>query len=140
MTEPELAVTINGTRWYRNPNRHENAPVYRGVTGICAALPKEAIPRWAAKTVAEYAVDHIQSWWELPPADAVDLLKHVPWQQRDRAAARGTTVHTVIEKMIDGQEFTVEASVEPWVDAARRFVDDTKPDPEWMERSCFNEK
>ena len=105
MTTPELAVDINWTRWYRNPNRHENRPVYRGVTGVVAALPKEAIPRWAAKEVAEYAVSYSEQWLGLPAHEAVDLLKGYPWRYRDRKAATGSEVHAVMEKMLAGEEF-----------------------------------
>ena len=140
MTDPAMASTVNGTRWYRNPNRHEGALVYRGVTGITSALPKEAIPRWAAKTVAEYAVSYVNQWTELPAWEALDLLKNVPWRNRDRAAARGTEVHKVIEGLIQGLEYDVEAELEPWINAARAFVESARPEPEAMERTVYNER
>jgi hypothetical protein len=140
MTNPRLAVDVNYQRYYRNPNRHGGAPVYPSVTNICNRLPKYGLPRWAANVVAEYAVSYLESWQQLPAMDAVDLLKRVPWQTRDRAAAKGTEVHAVIEKMIAGEEFTVEAQIQPWIGGAQKFVNECLPRPLLMEATCYNEK
>jgi hypothetical protein len=139
VTDPKLAVDVNRTRWYRNPNRHENAPLYRGVTGIVAAAPKEGIPRWAANTVAEYAVSYMDQWRDLPAMDAVDFLKRVPWRTRDRAAARGTEIHAVMERLMTAQPLGVPVELEPWIQGAERFVQECFPEPELMETTCFNE-
>ena len=140
VTSPRWAVDVKGTRWYAHPGKHNLEPRWRGVTGVIAALPKEAIPRWAAKSVATYAVERLVDWRELPAYEAVDLLKRVPWQERDRAAARGSEIHSIIEKMINGVPFEVERAIEGWVDAAGRFVEQVRPEPALMETTVFNEK
>lgn len=140
MTSPALAETIRGLRWYRNPNRHENQLIYRGVTSTCGALPKYAIPHWAARTVAEYAVCYMGSWRDLPAMDALDLLAGIPWKTRDRAGARGNEVHAVIEAILSGERYEVEATVEPWIASARSFIDDFHPEPELMEFTGYAEK
>jgi len=110
------------------------------VTGIVNALPKGGLTTWAANSVAEYAVTHMQAWEHLPHADAYDLLRRVPWQTRDRAAASGSEVHAVIERMVAGEDYTVEADIEPWIDAAKRFVEEVRPAPELTETTVYNER
>ena len=159
MTSPRWAVDIGGTRWYRHPTKHNGEPRWLSVTHTVAALPKEAIPRWAAKAVAEWAVDHQDQWRSLPRDDwketeegfdgkarkvthkgAVSVLKAKPWEERDRAAERGSTVHAVIEKMLAGEPYAVEAATFPWVAAARRFVDEVRPEPRLTEVSIYNDE
>src|SRR5215472_732107 len=139
MTTPELAVEVNHVRWYRNPNRHENRPVYRGVTGISSAMPKEGLKYWAANTVATYAIANLDAWRGLPANDAYDLLRKTPWTTRDRAAATGSEVHAVLERMLAGEAYEVEASVEPWIAGLWRFVNECHPKPALLEATCFNE-
>jgi hypothetical protein len=140
MTNPRLAVAINSKRWYRNPNRHDGQPVYAGVTDTCGALPKYGIPYWAANTVAEYAVSYMENWSGLPAMDAYEHLRKVPWRTRDRAAAKGTEVHAVVEHLIRGEGYGVEAEVLPWVEAAQLAVRELAPRPVMMEATCFNER
>jgi hypothetical protein len=140
MTSPKWAVDINRTRWYRHPTRHQSQPVYRSITSVVGALPKAALPNWAANTVAEYAVTHLDAWEKLPASDAYDLLRRVPWQNRDRAAAKGSEVHEVMDAMMHGVEFEVEATIEPWIDAASAFIRDTGPTPLYTETTVYNER
>ena len=140
MTSPKWAVDINRTRWYRHPTRHGGKPVYRSITSVVGALPKPALPTWAANTVAEYAVLHNDVIAGLPADDAYQLLKNIPWQNRDRAAGRGSEVHQVIDNMVNGQDYDVEASVEPWIAAATTFVKEVRPEPELTETTVYNEK
>jgi hypothetical protein len=163
MTSPRWARDVEDryghkTRWYAHPTKHNGEPVWRSVTHTIAALPKEGIPRWAARTVAEYAFDHPDQWRHLPREDweeqvetaagrqkkvrhkgAVSTLKGVPWLVRDQAAARGSEVHDVVEKMINGQDYTVEAEVYPWVAAAQEYVARCRPRPRLTEVSIYND-
>jgi hypothetical protein len=163
MTSPRWARDVedrygNKTRWYAHPTKYGGQPRWRSVTHTIAALPKEGIPRWAARTVAEYAFDHPDEWRHLPREDweeqvetaagrqkkvihkgAVSTLKGIPWQVRDQAGARGSEVHDVVEKMINGEDYTVEAEVYPWVAAAQEFVARCRPRPRLTEVSVFND-
>jgi hypothetical protein len=139
-TDPELAVDIDRVRWYRNPNRHDNAPVYRGVTSVTGALPKPALLAWKAWQTARYAVDNKNAWLNMPDEEAIEWLGQSTNRETNRAAAKGTTVHTVIEKMLRGENFDVEARVAPWIGAAQAFVDDFQPEPGLTERTIFNDK
>ena len=76
---------------------------YRRVTTFLRGIPKNWLGNWAAKSVAEFAVEHRESWGELPKTDAVKLLKGAPWSKRDDAGDRGTAVHETVEAIVRGQ-------------------------------------
>ena len=103
--------------------------LYPRVTKILGNLPKPALVPWAAKCVAEFAVQHKSSWMGLPEAAAIRMLKTEPMQQRDDAAAAGTAVHKAVEAHVTGQESPGELGErEAKIFAhAQRFLDDYKP-------------
>ena len=140
MANPRLSVEINRRRWYRNPNRNEGQPVYWSVTTVVKALPAPGLVHWAANSVAEYAVSHMQDWADLPAMEAAKKLARSPYDQRDQAGLRGTELHTIMERRMGGEDFALEASVDPTLAAAMAFVEEAKPEPEMVETSVFNEK
>ena len=75
----------------------------RRVTTFTGGMPKPWLGRWAAKMVAEFAIEHQDQWSDLPKTDAMKLLKTVPWSKRDDARDRGTAVHNTIEAMVNGR-------------------------------------
>lgn len=91
---------------------------YRRVTTFCDGIPKGWLGAWAAKMVAEYAVEHRESWAELPADDAVKLLKGAPWSKRDKAGDRGTAVHNTIEALTRGEPLPANLTTEDEVDCA----------------------
>ena len=75
---PELkTVTIAGSRFYEHPVTGSQVP---GVTTVIDTLSKPALPRWAAKETATFAVANRKSWEGLDDAAAIDLLKGAPWR------------------------------------------------------------
>ena len=140
MAGPKFAADIDGVRRYRNPNRHDNGYVYWSVTNVTGALPKPALIRWAAKLTAETAVEQIEAWSHMPAYEAVDWLKKAPYRNRDRAAAKGTTIHAVIDHILHGRSYEVEASIEPWIGAAMKFVQEARPRPERTETTTYDER
>lgn len=103
-----------------------------GVTTICGVLDKPALPRWAAKSVAEYVADHrdaIDHLYDMGRAPMVDALKVVPWERRDSAAARGTTLHDIADQIVRGQDVDVPDSLVPVVESAVRFMEDWHIEP-----------
>lgn len=72
--------------------------------------------------------------------DAIDWLKNSPYRRRDRAGERGTNIHAVIDKMLRGERYDLEAEVSPWVNAAMHFMDDLRPRPERTETSIYDER
>lgn len=110
-----LGYTIDGKRYPR-------------VTSILGCLNKPALVGWAARCVAEYAVQNKGAWIDLPTLEAVKLLKGIPDSKRDKAADRGSVIHHVIDAYLKKQslpdfnedEFAVALS-------ADAFLNDHQP-------------
>lgn len=96
MTTPTVTtITIAGKRHYEHPITRQQVP---SVTSIIGVLDKPALPRWAAKEVAAFAVGNKASWVNLPDDAANDMLKSAPWRMRDKAADTGTNAHSILEQ------------------------------------------
>jgi len=97
-----------------------------GVTTVLGVLNKPAIPKWAAKSVAEFVADNrrmVEGLYDAGRAPLVAALKEVPWQRRDEAADRGTSFHDYAERIAAGQEIDVPDEFVPLVESALRFMD-----------------
>jgi hypothetical protein len=103
MTGPRNATTLKtGGRFYDWKGER-----FWSTTTVIGALNKPAIPAWAAKRAAEFAVDQSDNWLGLVRTGqkqaAVDLIKGAPWRERDAAADIGTAVHKAVELYTLGQ-------------------------------------
>jgi hypothetical protein len=100
-----------------------------GVTTIINnGIPKPALKAWGERTVAEYAVDNHKLVTELLDRDdrdgAIQLLKGAPFRSTDKAARRGTEVHGLAERIINGEEVEVPVELAGHVDSYLQFLDD----------------
>lgn len=151
MTDPALASSSSNGRVYRDnlPNcslltqlgyQHTPDADYPSVTAVLSGgVPKPALVPWASKLIAEYAVDSRERWAELDRDAAVDLIKRAADRQRDAAARRGTSVHSIVEKLAAGQVVpTIGDDLEPWIQSARQFVAEFRPAVIWSETTVFN--
>jgi len=103
-----MTLVRKETRYGHN-YRLDSKPVKGVTTLINAGYPKPALPRWSAKTVAEFVADRpdqVEALRAMGRAPMIDALKAVPWESRDVAAARGTDVHALADRIIHGQEVT----------------------------------
>ena len=120
MTAPKYASRGNGgIRTYTFDDLPGTA--FPSVTSIIGMLDKPALRPWGQKLVAEYAVDHRESWQDLPRADAVDLLKGVPYRTSTRKADLGSIAHDALDT---GVTVDPDAPEAPYVAAGRRFLAD----------------
>lgn len=114
------------------------------VTTALKGVPKDFLSRWAAKTVARHALDHISTL-------AIDVEHHgygptlamlagVPDHKRDTAAVRGTEVHTLAERYISGEEVEVPAELMPYVRGYAQYIEDWNPYSIHEELMCANRK
>lgn len=102
MTTPALAENVRGRgRHYRDPITDDLVP---SVTNVIGILDKPALPRWAAKMVAESAYRMRHSLAEMEQNEAVDMLKSSPWSKSKRAADRGTDIHEWLEARLNEWE------------------------------------
>lgn len=112
-----------------------------GVTTIISdGVPKPALPNWAAREVATFAVDHLDTIGNLEREAAIDLMKGAPWRDRDAAARRGTEVHKKAEELIAGGEVEVPVELTGHVDAYLQFLEDWQPTDELVELTVWHEK
>lgn len=103
-----------------------------GVTTILGCLDKPAIPKWAAKTVAQYVADNpdaVETLRSLGESGMVKALADVPWKKRDDAATRGTTLHDYAEALLLGEEVDVDDELVPVIEHALQFMEDWQIEP-----------
>lgn len=121
------AYTINGNR------------AVGVTTALSKGLPKPALMNWAAKCVAEEAVnldhDTREELRKQGPQVLIDYLKKAHIRIRDTAAVRGTKVHNIAEKLIKGYEVDVPEELVGHVDSALKFLKDWKVRPLLTERT-----
>lgn len=111
-----------------------------GVTTILGVLDKPAIPKWAAAQVAEYVADHpdaVETLRTLGRDGMVAALKNIPWQKRDDAAARGTTLHDHAERLVRGEDVELDDDdpLLPVVEQALAFMAEWQIEPVLIEQS-----
>lgn len=99
-----------------------------GVTTILNALPIN-LKQWSANIAAEYAVEH---WAELAEEPLTKRLDRIRYAHRDtltKAAARGTQIHAIGEKISHGEAVEVPPEHRGPVEAYARFLDDWQIEP-----------
>lgn len=117
----------------------DNVKALGVTTALSKGMPKPALPYWSAKAVAEYVADlgpaaYTELLSNFGRNAAVNLLKGIPWSQRDQAAARGTDVHDIAEQLISGAHVDVPDHLDGYVQSAVSFMDQWKPVPLLTER------
>lgn len=113
-----------------------------GVTTLLGnGLPKKALMYWSARSVAEWVADNpegVESLRAMGRGPMVQALKEVPWQKRDTAAARGTEVHALAERIVHGEQVDVPEHLAGYVQGYVRWLDSTDLNPMWTERPVAN--
>lgn len=131
MTQPALARSAQSGRYYEIPGHEKKLP---SVTTVIGVLNKPALPRWAAKAVAEWVaenVDEVRGLVAKDKAAAIDAMKGSPWRQMLAAGDIGTAVHAIAEwyvlhgeGMTDEEHEALYARVDPGaVEMIWRFED-----------------
>jgi hypothetical protein len=127
-------------------------------SALDAGVAKPFLIGWAAKVVAECAVDDhaiVAAMLEKGDTDAaLSHLKGARWRNADRKAKRGTIVHAALEAYLDGKEATpavIEAKLEEarvprnlWKSTAgmvagvMEFLQDEEPEVYWSESTVYS--
>ncbi len=144
----------DGSRTYSVPDADGNLIDLPSVTTILRIVNKPALIYWAANSVANYALDHLDEvnslmgnqvgMLEDSPGPAPDrdgayrLLKGSPWSHRDRAANVGTIVHDTIAKLTLDEFVDVPVAAKPYVDAWGEFIKDYGREFEAAEMTVFS--
>lgn len=98
MTQPARAIQTPNGRVYPWPSTKPYEFQARSVTTLLGAGIPKTLHYWAAKQVAEFAVQHVESWRGLPYKAAFELLKESPWRTRDGKGEIGDKVHDFVEQ------------------------------------------
>lgn len=122
----------------------DGRPVKGVTTLLSAGLPKPGLMYWSAKSVAEYVADNpdaIEAMRSTMGRESmVAALKGVPWDKRDEAAARGTDIHALAERIIHGEEVEVPEHLAGPVQGYVDWLDAWKVEPIITERPCASRK
>jgi hypothetical protein len=109
-----------------------------GVTTLLKkGLPKPALVYWSARSVAEFVADNeatVEQLRSMGRGPMVQALKEVPWQKRDEAAARGTEVHELGERVSHGEEVEVPEHIAGHVQGYIDWLD--RENPEVLATEC----
>ncbi|WP_226353079.1 hypothetical protein [Pseudonocardia sp. ICBG601] len=123
-------------RAYGRGHRYEDANGLKvpGVTTILSdGIPKPALINWAANATAEAAVDRWDELAALPPSKRLTALQKARYADRDTAANRGTEVHALAERYLQGEQIEIPDAVAGHVESYIAFVDDWAPTPVLVE-------
>jgi hypothetical protein len=123
--------------WYIDEDTGQRV---NGVTTITGdGLPKPALINWAADATAEYAVDHWDELSAMGPAARLKALKSGRYASRDEAANRGTQVHKLADRLVQGQQVVVPPGLEGYVKAYVQFLDEFDVQPVHIEAVVYSE-
>lgn len=103
------------------------------------AWPKNLGP-WMAQEAARFAVEHRDTWVNLPADAAVQMIAGASDRTRDKAADRGTGVHAILEGIAEGREPHPELmpDVAPYLPVLRQLVADLDPEFVYSEVVCIS--
>lgn len=112
-----------------------------GVTSLLGdGLPKPALMNWAGNITAEKAVDNWDRLSEMPMSKRLEWLKKARFEDRDTAAAKGTLIHDLAERLSHGDEVEVPDEVRGHVESAVRFLDEYQIEPVLTETTVAHSK
>lgn len=128
-------MPIRKVQYGRNHSYSINGMRTMGVTtAIGKGMPKPALVGWAAKCVAEEAVDLIRGGHsglhtEEQVKETYNQLRKAHTRRRDNAALRGTQIHKHAQHLIRGEPVEVPLELLPFVQQCARFADEWKVAP-----------
>jgi hypothetical protein len=75
----------------------------KGITTLInAGLPKN-LAKWGSEQTANKAIDQWSKLARMSVSQRLKELLAAPWENRDGAAIRGTRVHALAEKLVNGE-------------------------------------
>jgi hypothetical protein len=145
MTTPKVSTIKRGeARFYISPD--DAGVKYPGVTSILNMLPKGFLKFWAAKSVAQAAVDNAGTLVNMllgpaGPEAAVDFLKRAPDRDTRQAADTGTAAHDLMERLARGETLgRVHPDLEPYVRHFSEFLDVMQPEFLYLEETVWSDE
>ena len=112
----------NHSYWLADPTTGKKSRL-TSVTTLLGQLDKPQLKRWAANTAGDFAADHWDELATLTPSARAKQIAAAPWQSRDKAAAKGTAIHALAERLLAGEPAEVPADLAPKVEAVARWLE-----------------
>ncbi|HET7326989.1 MAG TPA: hypothetical protein VFJ14_06835 [Nocardioidaceae bacterium] len=134
-----MVQVLTGLKFYPKSHRYKlDGTWVPGVTTLLGkGIAKPFLIDWAAREVARFAADNLEVLNSLDDADArYDLLRSAHNRHRDKAAVRGTDVHALAERLVNGEEVDVPEHLVGYVEGFARFLDQWQPTKIITERPC----
>jgi len=128
------------------PERKPHELIVPSVTTIIGGgLPKPFLAPWNAKMVATFAVEHRESWADLPHDAAIDMLKRSPFRHTKNRADQGTIVHNALDAHAAGltpEEIPTpkDRALKKQIEGALQFLRDFQVAPMRTEATIFSRK
>jgi len=113
-----------------------------GVTTLInGGVPKPALIDWAARVAAEFTADHVDELSRMGDRAAiVDLVKGAHRRSTNAAAAKGTEIHGLAQRLASGEAIDVPVEIEGYLDGYVAFVDDWAPEVIALEAPIVNRR
>lgn len=112
-----------------------------GVTSVTdGGLPKKALINWAGNATAAYAIDNWNGLAALPTSERLRRLQGGRYEDKDRAANRGTEVHTLAERLVKGEEVPIPEELAGHAESYVHFLDEFDPQPVLVEGTVYSIK
>lgn len=128
------------SRFYVDDSTGATAP---GVTSIVGMLPKGFLSFWAAKMVAESAVENMGAVVSLAMNDkagAIDYLKNAPRRFTRQAGETGSAAHDIFERMARGQAMgRVHPDLRLYAEHFQEFLDEIQPEFLHLEETVWSD-
>lgn len=138
-TTTRLQFTHGGHRY-----KLDGRPV-KSVTTLLQVLAKPQLVQWAANEAADYALDNWPALDAMQPSERRTLISGAHRRKKDKAAAKGTQIHTWAEQLIAGEPVEVPpehlATVQSFADwwQASGFTAVASEQMVWSEESEYGE-
>jgi len=126
-------MTAGLTRDEHHVYRWNDGPPIPSVTTILKVVDKSGpLIGWAKRITAEAAVDNVADlakWVELSGRDGtVQLLTKIATNQRDKAANRGSEVHTLAEAIARQRPVLIPDELAPYLAAYQQWLAEWQPE------------
>ena len=135
---PSRFRRIQRGRWHSYELDGQRLPTVTQL--IRDGVPKPNLIDWAARVAGEYAADNVDQIARLERDAAVDLIKSAHRRTTSSAAAKGTDIHRLAERLADGQTVDVPEATAGYVDAYVAFLDDWQPEVIALEAPVVNRR
>lgn len=120
-TPTRLSFSVGNHSYYLRDEGTGRKQRLTSVTTLLGLLAKPALIDWAARTAADYACDHWDDLGHEPISKRRDAIRLAHKQSRDKAAAKGTAIHSLAEQMVRGEPVEVPEDLLPKVQGLARW-------------------